>query len=333
MSEIYLVTGAAGHLGNAITRQLVAGGKKVRAFVLPGDKTAERLPKEVAKCQGDLLDQASLQQFFDVGEDKPVNVIHCAGIVTTSSKYQQIVHDVNVKGTKNIVDLCRSSRVKKLVHISSVHAIPVLPDGETMTEVQRFDPDDVVGPYAKTKAEATAYVLNAVKSGLDASIIYPGGICGPYDYGRSHVTQLIIDFYKGRMPVGIHGGFDFVDVRDVAAGAISCSEKGRIGEGYILTNRYVSVLEMLDLFHKFTGKMRTRIYVPMWLASAIVPLCELYYKIKQQPPIFNSYSLHTLSVNSDYSHEKASRELGYTVRPFKETIRDTIEWLKSEGRI
>ncbi|MHC1772201.1 MAG: NAD-dependent epimerase/dehydratase family protein [Flexilinea sp.] len=333
MSEIYLVTGAAGHLGNTITRQLIAGGRKVRALVLPGDKTAERLPKEIEKCKGDLLDQTSLQQLFDVGKDQSVTVIHCAGIVTTSSKYQQIVHDVNVTGTKNIVDLCNSAKVKKLVHISSVHAIPVLPDGETMTEVESFDPDDVVGPYAKTKAEATAYVLGAIKSGLDASIIYPGGICGPYDYGRSHVTQLIIDFFRGRMPIGIHGGFDFVDVRDVASGVISCCDKGKPGEGYILTNRYVSVPEMLELFHKFTGKKRTKIYIPIWLANAFVPLCDLYYRIKKQPPIFNSYSLHTISVNSDYSHARASRELGYTVRPFTETVRDTIEWLKSEGRI
>lgn len=333
MNEIYLVTGAAGHLGNVVVRELIAKGQQVRAFVLPKDEAVEKLPDGTKVCFGDVLDKVSLQRFFDVPEDAEVIVIHCAGIVSTASKYQQNVYDVNVMGTKNVVDMCRAKKIKKMVHISSVHAIPVLPGRQLMTEVDSFDPDKVLGPYAKTKAEATDYVLEAVKRGLDASIIYPCGICGPYDYGRGHMTQLLIDFYQGRLPMGIHGGFDFADVRDIATGVISCCIKGKNGEGYILGNRYVSVREMLGLFHEITGKKRTKIYVPMWLAKASVPFFTLYYKLRRQTPLYSSYSLHTLSVNSNYSHEKAARELGYTVRPFEKTVKDTFEWLKNEGRI
>ncbi|GAP40351.1 nucleoside-diphosphate-sugar epimerase [Flexilinea flocculi] len=333
MGEIYLVTGAAGHLGNTITRQLIRQGKRVRALVLPGDKAADRLPAEVEKFYGNLLEPESLKKFLDTGSDQIAAVIHCAGIVTTSSKFLPIIRNVNVTGTKNIVDLCKSFRIRKLVYISSVHAIPVLPAGETMAEVNHFSPETVVGPYAKSKAEATSYVQEAASNGLDASIVFPGGICGPYDFGKSHMTQLLIDFYQGRMQIGIEGGFDFVDVRDVAAGVISCCDKGKPGEGYILTNRYVSIPEMLDLFHQFTGKKQTKTYVPMWLAKAMVPFCEVYYRIRNQPPIFNAYSLHTISVNSIYSHEKAVRDLDYHVRPFSETVRDTVDWLKHEGRL
>jgi dihydroflavonol-4-reductase len=333
MSEMYLVTGAAGHLGSAVVRQLVEKGCPVRALVLRGDKAADRLPKEVERFQGDLLDKESLKRFFDVGKDREVIVIHCAGIVSTTSKFFQLLHDVNVTGTKNIVDLCLAAKVKKLVHVSSVHAIPVLPHGHTMKEVESFDPEKVVGPYAKTKAEATRYVLDAVKAGLDASIVFPAGICGPFDCGKGHVTQLIIDFYQGRMPVGIRGGFDFVDVRDVAAGILSCCRKGGRGECYILANRYVTVAELLDLLHETTGKRKTGIYAPRWLVKASIPFCHVYYKLRKQPPLYNTYSIHTLTVNSKYSHKKAEAGLRYTTRPFSETIRDTVRWLKAEGRI
>ena len=93
-------------------------------------------------------------------------MIHTAGIVSITSKYEQRVYDVNVTGTKVITDLCIEKKVKKLVYISSVHAIPELPAGQTMREVELFDPDKVIGLYAKTKAEATAYVMEAGKKGL-----------------------------------------------------------------------------------------------------------------------------------------------------------------------
>lgn len=333
MKERYLITGAAGHLGSAIVRELLKEGKAIRALVLQGDKAAERLPGEVEQVTGDVRDQESLARFFDVGPDTEVTVIHCAGIVTLASELSQTLYDVNVTGTKNIVDLCLAKGVKKLVYVSSVHAIPALPHGQTMREVEAFDPDKVIGPYAKTKAEATAYVQAAIKKGLKAAIVYPGGIFGPYDYGNSHITQSIVDFYEGRMPVSIDGGFDLVDVRDVAQGVIACVERGRTGEGYILANRYVSNQELYELLHQITGTERIKFYIPLWLAKTSLPLFTLYYKLRNQPSLLSAYTLYTLSVNSNYSHEKAARELGYGVRPFEETARDTVEWLKSENRI
>jgi dihydroflavonol-4-reductase len=333
MSDLCLVTGAAGHLGYTIVRRLLELGRSVRALVLPGDRAAKRLPAQVSQVEGNVLDKESLRKFFDIPSGARATVIHCAAIVSTSSRFSQLVHDVNVDGTRNVLERCLAAPIRKLVHVSSVHAIPVLPSGQTMTEVASFDPDKVTGPYAKTKAEATARVLDAVGKGLDASVVFPAGICGPYDFGRGHVTQMIIDFKQGRLPIGVHGGFDFVDVRDVAEGVVACADRGVRGEGYILANRYVSVPELLDLLHGVTGRTRTKFYVPLWLAKAFVPFCGLYYRLRRQPPLFNSYSLHTLACNSTFSHEKASRELGYTVRPFSETIRDTVEWLLGEKRM
>ncbi|MEG1557874.1 MAG: SDR family NAD(P)-dependent oxidoreductase [Oscillospiraceae bacterium] len=331
MGEIYLVTGAAGHLGNTVVRKLLDSGKKVRALVLANDKAAELLPKEVDVFEGNVTDKDSLRAFFDVGGSEAI-VIHCAGIVSIVSKFDQRVYNVNVNGTKNIVELCLENKVKKLVHVSSVHAIPEQAPGQVMTEISDFDPEKVVGLYAKTKAEATAYVLAACDRGLNASVVHPSGISGPGDSGRGHITQLLIDYCKGTLTAGVHGGYDFVDVRDVADGVISCCERGRQKECYILANKYFSVEDLFLIFHRITGKHLIKTIIPMWFAKGTACLAEIYYKIRRQPPLYTAYSLYTLSSNSRFSSEKAQRELGYKNRPFDDTIKDTYEWLKAQNR-
>ena len=133
--------------------------------------------------------------------------------------------------------------------------------------------------------------------------------------------------------MGVNGGYDFVDVRDVANGIISCIDNGRKGECYILCNQYYSVPEVLNMFHDITGKKPVKLYLPLGIAKATAPLAELYYKMLKQPPLYTPYSLFVLSSNANFSHEKATRELGYTTRPFDETVRDSVEWLKQIKRI
>lgn len=333
MGIIYLVTGAAGHLGSTVVNKLVKLGKQVRALVLPGDKNAGQLPAQVETTAGDVTDISSLESFFRHEEDDTLEVIHCAGIVTIATKSQPAVREVNVGGTENIVEMCRREGAEKLVYISSVHAIPEPPAGETITEIYDFNPDKVKGLYAKTKAEATSIVMQSAARGLNASVIHPSGISGPGDHGRGHLTQLVIDYYNGSLTAGINGGYDFVDVRDVADGIISCCEKGRPGEGYILSNRFIKISELFGMLHKITGHREIKTFLPMWFAKATAPLAELYYKILRQPPLFTSYSLYTLSSNAEFSHAKAAAELGYVPRGFEETLRDTVEWLKEQKRI
>lgn len=181
-----------------------------------------------------------------------------------ASKFIQDVYDVNVNGTKNIVDLCEQNKIHKLVYVSSVHAIPEEPKGECILEVEDFNPEDVVGQYAKTKSEATAYVLAAGGRGLNVNVVHPSGISGPYDSGRGHLTTLVIDYYKGRLVAGMEGGYDFVDVRDVANGIIACCHMGSPRECYILSNRYFTIKEILDILHEVTSKRKIRIILPYW---------------------------------------------------------------------
>lgn len=333
MSTVYLVTGAAGHLGNTVVQLLAGQGKSVRALVLPGDKTAQNLKGKAEVFYGNVTDKESLRPFFTLPPGDTAVVIHAAGIVTIASKFVQAVHDVNVGGTRNIVELCTETGVSHLVHVSSVHALPEKTNGEIITEVSRFDPDAVMGLYAKTKAEATQLVLDAAAKGLNASVVHPSGICGPFDFGKGHLTQLLIDYCRGRLTAGIVGGYDFVDVRDVAAGIIACCEQGKRGECYILSNRYYGIRELLEIFHRETGRKPVHTILPMWFAKLTAPLSEVYYKLLKQPPLYTAYSLYTLSGNARFSHEKADRALGYHTRPMEETVRDAFIWLKAQGRI
>lgn len=333
MKQLYLVTGAAGHLGNTVIKLLVQAGQSVRALVLPQDAHAKQLPQAVEICTGDVRDKESLRAFFTVPEGTRCIVIHCAGIVSIASRYVQTVHDVNVCGTRNIVDLCTVHGVEKLVHVSSVHAIPEKAMGEEIAETNDFRAEAVEGLYAKTKAEATAIVLDAAARGLNACVVHPSGICGPYDYGAGHLTQLLRDYCEGRLKAGVNGGYDFVDVRDVAHGILGACEHGRAGECYILSGHYASIPTVLDTFHRITGRRRVKTILPLWFARLTSPLAEAFYRMLRQPPLYTRYSLYTLMSNAQFSHAKATAELGYTTLPFEDTVADAYSWMMENGRI
>ncbi len=334
MERLYLLTGAAGYLGSNVARELVSCGANVRGLVLPGDKAIKKLPEAMELYEGDVLDRASLRGFFEAPAGTELYVIHCAGVVSIGWNYNKHVHAVNVEGTRNVVAQCVESKVKKLVYVSSVHALRELPHGQTITEESDFDPAKIKGFYGKTKAEASGIVMRAVREqGLDASIVFPGGLCGPNDLAGGSVTQLLIDACRGRLPTGVDGGYDFVDVRDVAAGIVSCCTRGRKGEGYILANRYVSVRELLHCIHEQSGTREVRRMLPTWVACMALPFFSLSTAITKRKPLFTRYSLYTLKSNSNFSHEKAAKELGFKTRPLRETIADALAWLRKEGKV
>ncbi len=329
----YLVTGGAGHLGNTVVRALLKRGENVRVLLYYNEKLPDEIGADVACVEGDVRDIASLAPFFENAAGDELIVIHCAGMVSITVQFDKRLYDTNVTGTKNIIGMCKRTGVRRLVYISSVHAIPELKKGEMMSEVCDFSPAAVRGAYAKTKAEATAAVLMAARDGLDAVVVHPSGIAGPYDYGRGHLTQLITDCASGALFAGVKGGYDFVDVRDVAEGILACAQQGKAGECYILSNRYLSVTELLGMLHDVGGLKKIKSFMPLWLAKMTAPFAETYYKLKGTPPLYTPYSLYTLSCNSLFSHEKASAQLGYRPRPFEATVADTVAWLKAKGRI
>lgn len=334
MGSLYLVTGAAGHLGNTIVRELADKGAPVRALILPNEETDALKSLPVAIYRGDVTVPDTLASFFDVPDPDNTVVIHCAGIVSITSALNPVLYRVNVTGTKNVCDLCVAGGIGRLVYVSSVHAIPEAPHGQTIIETSDFSPDRVVGAYAKTKAEASLYVLLAARDrDLKAVIVHPSGIIGPGDYGTAHMTQMIADYMNNRLTAIVRGGYDFVDVRDVAAGILSAAEHGQSGECYILSNRYYEIHEIMDKLHEITGHRKIRTVMPLWFVRLTAPLSEIYYKIRKKPPLYTSYSIYTLFSNSHFSHEKADRELFYRTRSLRETLSDTVRWMEEHNRI
>ena len=329
--RIYIITGIGGHVGNTVARKLLSAGQTVRGFALPGEDVTMLYGDHVSIVRGNVCDKPSMAPlFYGLEPSDEVYFIHTAGIVSVKSHFDQRVVDVNVSGTQNVVELCVEHAVRKLVYVSSVHAIPELPAGAVISEVGRFSPDDVIGLYAKTKAEATQLVLNAAKNGLDATVVQPSGIIGPDDYGKGHLTQMIRSYLEGSLTACVEGGYDFVDVRDVADGIISACDKGRSGECYILANRYYNVKDLLRKLSDLTGGRKIKTILPMWFARMTAPLAEFYYKLRREAPLFTRYSLYTLTSNSRFTWEKARRDLGYCPRDIQQTLKDTVNFLKNK---
>ena len=174
--------------------------------------------------------------------------------------------------------------------------------------------------------------MEAIKNKkLNACIIHPSGIIGPNDYGNSHLTQLIKEVSDGKLFACVKGGYDFVDVRDVAEGIISACGKDNRGECYILSNKYITIKELTDLICDLQGRKRIKIVLPIGIAKLVAPFCELYYNLRKQTPLFTRYSLYTLSSNANFSNEKAKKELGFSNRDISHTIEDTIKWIKKNN--
>lgn len=328
MKKIYIVTGASGFLGNNIIRMLEHDDNaEVRAFVLNGESISSLNNLKCSIYYGDVTKADTLNSVFDGCDGIEIFVIHCAAVVYIKSKYNSRVYDVNVNGTKNIVDKVLEYNAK-LIYVSSVHAIPEKSDGNLISEVSIFNPDDVVGLYAKTKAEAARYVMDSVKDkGLNACIVHPSGILGPYDFSNSHLTALVREIVRGKLPMCVKGGYDFVDVRDVAKGIIMACDKGKKGECYIMSGEFVSIKKLADLVCDVVGKKRIKVVLPIMIAKIVAPFYEMYYNVKGKTPLFTKYSLYTLSSNSNFSNEKAKRDLGFVTRDITDTVRDMVMWI------
>ena len=321
MKKLYIVTGAGGHLGGTIIRQLQNEPVQVRGLLYGGEKQEDR--ENVHYCRGDVRNIDSLRPLFSDCGEMETYVIHTAGIIDISSHVSPGVYDVNVGGTKNILALCREYPVKRLVYVSSVHAIPQQKRGTVIKETKIFSPDSVDGGYAKTKAEATRAVLKAAEEGLDAVVVHPSGILGPYDRSGNHLVQMVSEYLHGTLPACAKGGYDFVDVRDVAAGCLLAAEKGRKGECYILSDKYWEIREVLDIAGEVSGKKKLPV-LPLWIAKLAAPFMQLYSRRKKQRPLYTSYSLRVLGSGERFSHKKATEELGYHPRDLKLTIRDMV---------
>ena len=337
-NRYYLLTGAAGFLGTNICMQLLEKGCKVRALVLPNDKSVKFIPEEVEVVLGDLTDAASLEPFFTVPEGCTSVIIHCASMVTVNPNYSEKLMAVNVGGTRNIITkVLNHPECEKMVYVSSTGAIPEEPHGVKIREVNKFtpcDPKKVVGAYSQSKATATQMVLDAVSvMGLKACVVHPSGILGPNDHAIGETTGTLLQIIKGEMPMGMQGSFNLCDVRDLAAGTIAAVDKGRVGECYILANKTVTLKEMCDMLHRECNAKQIKFYLPLDLADKIAAGLEKQAEKTGKMPLMTTFSVYNLARNNEFDYSKAEQELGYTTRSYEETIHDEVQWMIAEGLI
>ena len=217
--RMIVVTGATGHLGNNLVRALVRRNHRVRCLVLPGESLVPLGGLDVEIVEGDVRDIECLYQAFD-GAD---TVFHLASIISLLPGRTKLLEEVNVKGAKNVAQACLKTGVRRLVYTSSIHALVEPPIGQVIDETMPCDPDRISVEYSKSKARATLEVMDVISQGLDGVIVMPTGVIGPYDFKPSATGQMLLDYASGKIPVRIEGGYDFVDVRDVAEGHILVS--------------------------------------------------------------------------------------------------------------
>jgi dihydroflavonol-4-reductase len=318
---MWLVTGATGHIGNVLVRKLLERGEKVRALILPNECRAPIHGLEIETVEGDILDKESLCRAMQ----QVKGVFHLAGVISIMPGKNELVHQVNVEGTKNILKVAEEVNVGKFIYTSSIHAIKRV-DAGIIDETLPYDPKNPYGAYDRAKAEATLEVQQAAHAGLRAVIACPTGVIGPYDFRGSLMGDVIREAAISKPALYVDGAYDFVDVRDVADGLIAAAEKGRKGESYILSGQKISVRYLLETVREITGRHFFQMKVPFDLAKLAAMFTPMYYSYARISPKFTPYSLEVLRSNSNISHAKATRELGYRPRPLYDSVRDSIKW-------
>lgn len=324
-----LVTGAGGHIGNVLVKQLYNKGyRDLRLFIQENedDSHIKKYAKEIVR--GDIRDPYAVSATVRGCE----YVFHLAGLVQISGRHKKIIFDINVGGTKNVVQACLEKGVKRLLHVSSVHALRIPATGFINEEL---DPDisNLSGAYAKSKAMATIEVMNAIQKGLDAVIVFPTGVIGPYDFRSSYTGNAIKGYIDAKKTqYYFDGKYDFVDVRDVADGIFRAWKYGEKGQGYIISGSVSSLEDIINAVEKTTGNTIRRRKVPAFIVKAAATLAPAYYAAARKKPVLSRYSIETLMSNSDVSSSKAQVKLGYKPRPMSRTIRDMVRWHRAAQR-
>ena len=321
----YLITGACGYLGGVVADLLAKHGEKVRCLAMKGEDISH-LPREAEVFYGDICDVDALAPAF-VSAEKLV-VIHAAGIVTVERKITQQIRRVNVEGTDNVVALCEKYGAD-LVYVGSVDALKA--EAGSVWEDADFDSEAVYGAYAKTKAQASCKVIASAKRGNRAMVVMPTAIFGPYDYKRGMVMRML-GLYTKQFPLPIiRGGYDFVDVRDVAMGIIAAAKSGRAGESYIFSGEFVELKSLVDGVRAQKALPVIHIVVPNCIAKAVGGLLEMAARLLKKPPLFTAYTITCINSGVRYSCKKAREKLGYVSRPFAQTVSDTLAFMREQG--
>lgn len=321
------VTGASGHVGANLVRQLVAQGYQTRALYHTPQHldSLDGIAADVMRV--DVLEPESLRTAFS-GMDA---VFHLASVISIDGDPDGRVMRTNVIGTRNVARVCLASGVSRLVHFSSIHALNVR-KGSGGVDEDHPEADETCFRYDHSKALGEREIQAAINDGLEAIILNPTGIIGPNDFRPSRAGQMLRDVFKGHMRILVRGGFDWVDVRDVSQAAISALRQGKTGQRYLLSGHWIDFSRLAEICNSASGRNIRRLAVPIGLARAALPASRLFDKLSGREPLFTEESLHIIEHScADITSARAVGDLGFQPRPIEETVRDTFSWMRSQG--
>ncbi len=319
------VTGANGHVGVNLCKELIAAGHEVRALMHKHFDGLKDIQVQIVK--GDLLQRETLLPLVD-GVDIVFNL---AARISITGDPDGMVKRINTEGPANMVDIALACKVKRFIHFSSIHAFQQHPLNQPLDETRPLVTDKGFA-YDMSKATGERTVMAAVSKGLDAFVLSPTAIIGPADPEPSLIGTAVLDLYNNKIPSLVPGGYDWIDVRDIVSAAISAIEKGRTGEKYLLAGHWCSLKEFSGLIQQYSGRKTVKTVLPLWSARLGLPFINLYSCLTGTKPLYTSESLTIISEgNRMISNEKARRELGFSPRPLGDTIKDTILWFRENG--
>jgi dihydroflavonol-4-reductase len=322
-----LVTGASGFIGGAVVRALVAAGVAVRITTRAGNDLRHLAGLPIEPVQADLRDKGSLRRALQDCR----RLYHVAAHYALWAKDPSIFYDVNVTGTRTLLEAAREVGIERTVYCSTIGAIGLPADGGLGTETTPVSVDQMAGHYKRSKYLAEQEVLKLAGEGFPVVIVNPSAPVGAGDVKPTPTGQVIVDFMKARMPAYIETGMNLIDVDDVAAGHLLAMEKGRLGERYILGNQNLLLREVFEILSRLTGVKVPRIKLSR---SAILPLAHVNEWIASwtgNPPRIPLEGLRMAKYKMHYDCSKAIKELGLPQTPVEVALDKAVRWFRDHG--
>lgn len=322
-----LVTGANGFLGSWVTRALVNEGHEVYALIRPKSDLGELEGVNCKFVHGDVTDITSMLEHFK-GMDA---VFHLAGVIAYKKSDRALMEKVNVKGTENVVQVCRECHVRRLVYLSSVVAIGAgRSRAEVLNENSEYNIHDLNLGYFETKHKAEQIVKAACdRNEVDAVILNPTTIYGFGDAKKgSRSTQLKVA--RGQFNFYPDGGVNVVAVEDVVQAILSAWKKGKKGERYILAGENILIKDLFTMIAQEAGVNPPQYHIPT-MALHIVGAVGDFMEIMGFKSPFSRENAWTSSMFHWADSSKARKELDFNPRPAREAVHNSVQWMKDKG--
>jgi dihydroflavonol-4-reductase len=323
-----LVTGATGFVGGAVARALLAAGIEVRVLARRDSDQRNLTGLKVEVTHGDLRDRDSLRRALAGCR----HLYHVAAHYALWARNPSVFYDVNVTGTRTLLEAARDVGTERIVYTSTIGAIGLPEGGGVGTEGTPVSLSQMAGHYKRSKYLAEQEVLKLAREGLPVVIVNPTAPVGGADVKPTPTGQVIVDFMKGRMFAYIETGMSLVDVDDVAAGHLLAMQKGRIGERYILGNKNLLLRDVFEILHRITGVPVPRLKLPR---EAILPLAYANHwwstYVTHRPPRIPLEGIRMAKYKMHYDCGKALRELGIPQTPVEVAIEKAVRWFRDKG--